>query len=133
MRTRCRRSVRAVARAVLVCGLCLSVGVQWIVLQGVAWTGMLISFSKDGTILEAMGKTFDGAHPCPLCCAVQQGQSETDDPESTDVKKQDKKQDAVLFARQALVPPAPGEMIFIALVTPPAESCAQPCWEPPRA
>lgn len=113
----------------LVCGLCLSVGLQWMVLQGVAWTGMLISFSKDGTILEAMGKTFDGAHPCPLCCAVQQGQSETEDPGSTDVKKQD----AVLFARQALVPPAPGEMIFMVLVTPPAESWAQLCWEPPRA
>ncbi len=53
--------------------LCLSVGLQWAVIQGVAWTGMLVNFSRDGSLIEAVTKTFDGNHPCALCHAVSDG------------------------------------------------------------
>jgi len=60
-------------RGLVVLVLCLSLGLQWIALQGIAWTGMLISFARDGSLTEAVAKTFDGAHPCPLCKMVKKG------------------------------------------------------------
>jgi hypothetical protein len=39
-------------------------------MQGVAWVGMTISYSSDEGIVEGVKKTFDGAHPCRLCCAI---------------------------------------------------------------
>src|SRR5258705_1951082 len=39
----------------------------------VAWTGMVISYSQDGTVSEAVVKTFDGNHPCGLCKQIARG------------------------------------------------------------
>ena len=36
-------------------------------LQGVAWTTMVHDFSKSGSLSQAVEKTFDGKHLCPLC------------------------------------------------------------------
>ena len=36
-------------------------------LQGVAWVKMAHDFSKTGTLSQAIAKTFDGHHLCPLC------------------------------------------------------------------
>ena len=33
----------------------------------VAWTEMVISYSQQGPVVEAVAKTFDGHHPCDLC------------------------------------------------------------------
>ncbi|ODU23822.1 MAG: hypothetical protein ABS95_03025 [Verrucomicrobia bacterium SCN 57-15] len=63
--------------------LTLSLGVHWAFLQSVAWVGMVVSYSQDATIGEALAKTFDGKHPCKLCKAVQEG------------KQSEKKQDAL--------------------------------------
>lgn len=86
----------------------VSIDAQWAVLQSVAWVGMAVSYSmKEGSITEALSKTFDGEHPCPLCCAVKKGtDSEKKDPKSKDSKKL--KQD--LFASEArpVVIAAPG-------------------------
>ena len=35
--------------------------------------GMVISYSQDGSVGEALGKTFDGKHPCALCKAIAAG------------------------------------------------------------
>lgn len=40
-------------------------------MQCVAWAGMLVSYSQEGTVAEAVEKTFDGEHPCPLCLAIE--------------------------------------------------------------
>lgn len=45
-------------------------------LQVVAWTGMIISYSKDRTLAEAVSMTFDGEHPCPMCKTIKKQQSE---------------------------------------------------------
>jgi hypothetical protein len=34
---------------------------------------MVASYSQDGTVGEALAKTFDGKHPCPLCKAIAKG------------------------------------------------------------
>ena len=53
--------------------LALSIGGQWALLQSVAWMGMMIDYSRDGSIAGAVCKTFDGKHPCPLCKAIAAG------------------------------------------------------------
>jgi hypothetical protein len=63
-----------VAQYLLIAALMVSIGAQWAVLQSVAWVGMAVSYSmKEGSITEGLSKTFDGEHPCPLCCAVKKG------------------------------------------------------------
>lgn len=54
--------------------LTLSLGAHWALLQTVAWVGMVITYSQDATVSEALNKTFDGKHPCKLCQAVKEGQ-----------------------------------------------------------
>lgn len=60
-------------------GLALFAGVHllgghWLALQMVAWMGMLAVNSQQGDLGSALEKTFDGKHPCALCCAVESGQ-----------------------------------------------------------
>lgn len=56
--------------------LVLTLGLHWALLQSVAWTGMIISYSQDNSLREAVSMTFDGQHPCRLCKAIQQGRTE---------------------------------------------------------
>ncbi len=47
------------------------------VLQGVAWVGMAVSYSvSEGSVTAGLSKTFDGEHPCPLCVAVRKSTQE---------------------------------------------------------
>ena len=39
-------------------------------LQGLAWCGMLASRLAEGPAPAALATTFDGRHPCGLCCAI---------------------------------------------------------------
>jgi hypothetical protein len=63
------RSTRILTWLVLV----LLVGGHWGALQVVAWSGMLIHYSRDASFAEAWDKTFDGDHPCALCKTVDRG------------------------------------------------------------
>ncbi len=47
--------------------LFMAIGGPLALLQGVAWVGMVHDFSKTGTLSQAIAKTFDGHHLCPLC------------------------------------------------------------------
>lgn len=53
--------------------LVVTVGLHWALLQTVAWTGMLVSYSRDGSLTEAVSKTFGGQHPCCMCKAIESG------------------------------------------------------------
>lgn len=50
--------------------LLMLIGGHWGMLQVVAWTGMLIDYSRDATFAEAWDKTFSGEHPCKICKTV---------------------------------------------------------------
>jgi hypothetical protein len=63
------------SRWLIVLTLTLSLGAHWMFLQSVAWVGMVVKYSHDATITKALGKTFDGQHPCKLCKVVQQGKA----------------------------------------------------------
>ena len=52
---------------VMALALFLVAGGHWAMLQGVAWATMVKDFSKTGSLTEAVGKTFDGKHPCAMC------------------------------------------------------------------
>ena len=117
------------ARWMVVVVLCCSLGLQWAVLQGIAWTGMLISFSRDGSLVEAVAKTFDGEHPCPLCKAVDKGQKQ-DQEKSIQVPM--KKLDAVLVQGFQVIAPAPVRITYALLTQQGERRVIPPLWTPPR-
>ena len=80
----------------LVVMLCVTLGFHWTLLQSVAWVGMMVNYSCQGSIKDAVAKTFDGQHPCPLCKLVREGKKARRSPQAQQiVKKID------LFAGQA--------------------------------
>jgi hypothetical protein len=54
----------------VVIALVFSTGAHWAALQTVAWTTMLANNLRSDSFSEAVSKTFDGEHPCPLCKAI---------------------------------------------------------------
>jgi hypothetical protein len=67
--------IRWFARAVTIFALCCAIGLQWVALQSVAWTAMIVDYSKDTSLCRAIAKTLDGAHPCSLCHIVSKGKT----------------------------------------------------------
>lgn len=50
------------------------------VLQGLAWTQMIISYSAESGWIEGARQTFDGEHPCDLCVAIADAKQKDSDP-----------------------------------------------------
>jgi hypothetical protein len=61
---------RCIGRIVTIFALCCAIGLQWLTLQSIAWTAMIVDYSKQDSICRAIAKTLDGAHPCSLCHVV---------------------------------------------------------------
>jgi len=103
-----------IARLMVVGAICLSLGMHWALLQGIAWTGMLISFASKGTVIEAVQKTLDGQHGCALCHKVKEGrQSNPEQPHQAAQSMQ--KINAVLVEITTLVAPAGETISFVPL------------------
>ncbi len=51
-------------------------GGHWALFQTIAWGYMLVDFSSQSWISEAVEKTFDGEHPCALCKVVRKSKGE---------------------------------------------------------
>jgi len=66
---------RCIGRIVTIFALCCAIGLHWLTLQSIAWTSMIIDYSKRGTLCQAIAQTLDGAHPCSLCHAVNAGKN----------------------------------------------------------
>jgi len=64
-----------ISKWLVVCLLSATLGFHWDLLQSVAWVGMIVNYSARGTLEEAVSKTFDGRHPCPLCKLIHAGKS----------------------------------------------------------
>jgi hypothetical protein len=108
--------------------LCVMLGFHWGLLQSVAWVGMIVNYSCQGSIREAMSKTFDGQHPCPLCKLVREGKTSEKKPEAQQsVKKID------LFIEDCVVfnfPPLPAPAFPFPMVT--VTRTDTPLLPPPR-
>lgn len=113
--------------------MCLSLGLQWAVIQGIAWTSMLVSYSKSDGIVLAVAKTFDGQHPCPLCEAVEEGSRNTSGKEAGGGKFADKKFEAVITGIIRLVPPAARRLTYPDLILKASARTSPPPEGPPRA
>jgi len=74
----------------VVLALVSSIGLHWAFLQAMAWTGMILTYSQEGTFREALAKTFDGQHPCSLCKQIDVG------------KKSEKKSDGKIDGKKQL-------------------------------
>ena len=68
--------------------LACSLGLHWGFLQSVAWVGMVVTYSQDAPLGEALIRTFDGKHPCPLCREIAKG------------KQSEKKSEAMLSLKK---------------------------------
>ncbi len=95
--------------------LCLALGLQWALVQGIAWAEMFIDFASEGSVIEAVEKTFDGQHPCPLCAKVKEGNHDSKDPQTPQEGDAVKELDAVLVSHAVLIPPAGETMSFAPL------------------
>ncbi len=120
-----------IARLGIVSVVCLSLGMHWALLQGIAWTGMLISFAREGAVIEAVEKTFDGQHGCPLCAKVKEGRdSDQQQPQQTGQSL--KKLDAVLVVLTKLIAPAAEKISFVMIRETMMQRNEMPETPPPR-
>ena len=55
--------------------LVLSIGLHWPLLQSLAWLNMIVCFSKEQGLQQAVALTFSGKRPCKLCKFVSAGQN----------------------------------------------------------
>lgn len=123
--------MRSAGRIILIAALVLSVGLHWAALQSAAWVGMIVSYSQDGSVAEAFGKTFDGAHPCGLCKLVEDGTSHEQEQESE--KSPVKKIDLAVVAVTSLVtPPEPPVLRPVFLKSKLPARPGEPLTPPPR-
>jgi hypothetical protein len=67
--------LRCIARGVTIFALCCAIGLQWLALQSIAWTAMIVDYSKNVSLCQAIAETLDGAHPCSLCKIVNRGKT----------------------------------------------------------
>jgi hypothetical protein len=72
----------------LLVALLSATGTQWLVLQSIAWSAMLLDYSRHAPLAEAVQQTFDGEHPCTLCKNIERG------------KKSEKKNAATVVANR---------------------------------
>jgi hypothetical protein len=94
----------------IIVALAGSIGLHWAFLQSVAWVSMVVTFSQDAPLSEAIAKTFDGQHPCKLCKGIAAG------------KKSERKSEFPPLVKQLEFVPARVAFIFCA----PAEFQLQP-------
>jgi hypothetical protein len=86
----------------LIVALLAATGAQWMVLQSVAWAGMIVSYSEKAPLKIALAETFDGKHPCCLCKAI------------AAAKKSEKKNEFTLALKKLEFPPAPENFVLVA-------------------
>ena len=94
--------IRCVGRIVTILALCCAIGLHWIALQSVAWTTMVIEYSKHAPLCQAITQTFDGAHPCLLCDAVNKGKNSE---KKSDFQSSTPKIDMICAPRAISLPP----------------------------
>jgi len=102
------RLFKATGVAASLFALFVMLGGHWLTLQSVAWARMLAEFSRTDSFAQAIGKTFDGNHPCKLCLSVREGrQQEEREQREAPLIKTEKSRELCCNLRRIAVPPAP--------------------------
>ena len=97
-------SCNRIACAVMGLALFVAIGGPLAMLQGVAWVKMVHDFSKTVSLTQAVEKTFDGKHPCPLCKKIASARTSEEKAPVT-VKVEKKAEVFVVFLGSELPPP----------------------------
>ena len=91
-------------------------------MQGVAWAGMLVNYSKTDGLAKAAADTFSGEKPCELCCkiaAAKQEDSRKNSSGSPDMVALAKLRHEMLPAQDLrLKPPVAGELPLLSFPQP---------------
>jgi hypothetical protein len=83
-------------------------GGHWAALQSFAWAHMLGQYARQGSLLSALVKTFDGKHPCDLCLTIQHGrQQEQSENKKLPCASRDKTTEMLCEAWRAVAPLPP--------------------------
>lgn len=88
--------------ALMAAALFLSAGGHLALLQGVAWANMIRDYSRGDSLTQAVEKTFDGKHPCPLCKKIAAQRSKEEKAPVT--VKAEKKAEVFLPSASTLIP-----------------------------
>jgi hypothetical protein len=121
--------LRCPGRIATIFALCCAIGLHWFALQSVAWTTMVIEFSKHVPFRTAIAQTFDGAHPCSLCHAMNAGKNSE---KKSDLQSPIPKIDIICLARTLdLIPPC-ASYEYAAIAFPSSENEHSPPVPPPR-
>ena len=57
-------------------------GGHWMLLQSVAWGGMIVEYARADGITAAVRTVFDGRHPCDLCKEIQKRRGNEQKPDA---------------------------------------------------
>ncbi len=71
--------MRRLTHIIVLAAFVFSCGGQWYVLQTIAWVKMLHDYSQMVPFTEAVGMTFSGQYPCPICKAIAEKQKSEND------------------------------------------------------
>lgn len=90
-----------IGNLLLIVALLAATGGHFALLQSIAWTSMLAEHMQAESFSQAVVQTFDGRHPCKLCCAI------------AAAKKSEKKTEFPLSTQKIEFPPlAPGLVLY---------------------
>lgn len=110
-------------------------GGHWLALQSLAWTRMLVEFSRQNSVSTAISNTFDGKHPCRICLQIRQERRQEERKRKEPLLARiEKMPDLILDGRQPFLPSA-GREVRDALPAAPrshADFIESPPTPPPR-
>jgi hypothetical protein len=100
--TKFRIVLSRLGKVAVVFALVATLSAHWALLQTVAWTTMLAGNLTSCSFHDAVTRTFDGQHPCPLCKAIA-------------AAKNSGQKNHVTFEQQKLdFPPIEGSLVLMA-------------------
>jgi hypothetical protein len=69
-------------RQIVAVWCCLQLlGGSYGVLQTIAWSRMIVTNTANDGLIEGIQKTFDGEHPCEMCCQIKQAKQRDSAPD----------------------------------------------------
>jgi hypothetical protein len=69
-----RKLLPKVMSILMALAICSASGAHWMLLQSVAWMGMVATFAQDRPLTQAVSDALDGQHPCDMCKVIAHGQ-----------------------------------------------------------
>ena len=89
---------RRFGHGLLILSLLCATGGHWAMLQSVAWATMLANNARTECLADAIAKTFDGRHPCPICRQIAQSrQSEKKSDAQLELKRLEYSLESAVF------------------------------------